>query len=918
MWYAVRCKVVQRGVLPLLLANILTACGGGGGGGNVTLTTNNQGADPVLLEVPVAYVRRPLTEDAPDVRDPLAFFPGAELFVRERSAATAEDIDVNARIRAIVAEEEGVEPQDIVLDIKGVESSFDGNTLVFAVRAVPEPVDANLDDTTWNLWTYDLETRTAGYVIASRIKRNEGVEAGGGHDIAPHFLPDDRIVFSSTRQVTSQGRQLNEGRIQLFAALTESGGSPAAVLHLYDPQLRGEEFRQISFNLSHDLDPTVLASGEILFSRWNNTAGSHVSLYRLDPSGLELAPVFGFHSDAAGGVYTQPRELDDGRLVSVLRRPASPTRGGDIVVIDAANYSDVDVPVPARAGLAGSGQASLTPNEVRIDGLLSRGGQYGSLYPLRDGTGRLLVTWSDCRVLDARDASRSQPCSLQPDNEQAAPPLYGAWVYNPGDDTQRPVVLAEPGFVISEIAAAEPRDFPDLVPLPESYNPELAVSGQGQLVIGSVYDLDGVDSSPEGIARHATPGTPAYAARPARFLRIVQPVPIPVDEVFEIPGFASGVAGGRNFREILGYVPVEPDGSVTVALPAGRPFTFDIVNERGRRIGARHNYWLQLAPGEMLACNGCHDHSTGAAHGRPGAEPAPANPGARTLAGGSLGFPAVRDTLFAERPGQSMAQVWNQHNPVDNIASVDRALTLAPAYTDEWAAAGATPSPDIDDRAYSPDWLDIPPERAIVVNSFDPGQPSRIVINYIDHIQPIWERPREARAGPDAVLADTCVGCHSDALGTRVPAGQLDLTAAASDIDPDHLRSYRELLTGDNEQWLNAGGMPVDRQRLCTELDEDGNAIETLVNVSLSSPARGGSANASDRFFRCFEGGACGPPAAPPVPDNCVEEGEPVPATGNTVDHVGWLSEPELHLISEWLDLGAQYFNNPFDERLVE
>ena len=29
--------------------------------------------------------------------------------------------------------------------------------------------------------------------------------------------------------------------------------------------------------------------------------------------------------------------------------------------------------------------------------------------------------------------------------------------------------------------------------------------------------------------------------------------------------------------------------------------------------------------------------------------------------------------------------------------------------------------------------------------------------------------------------------------------------------------------------------------------------------------------------------------------------------------HAGDLSTAELRLISEWLDLGAQYFNNPFD-----
>src|SRR5207248_2773490 len=36
-------------------------------------------------------------------------------------------------------------------------------------------------------------------------------------------------------------------------------------------------------------------------------------------------------------------------------------------------------------------------------------------------------------------------------------------------------------------------------------------------------------------------------------------------------------------------------------------------------------------------------------------------------------------------------------------------------------------------------------------------------------------------------------------------------------------------------------------------------------------------------------------------------------ATGSGSTHAGWLSPAELRLLSEWLDIGAQYFNNPFD-----
>jgi hypothetical protein len=36
-------------------------------------------------------------------------------------------------------------------------------------------------------------------------------------------------------------------------------------------------------------------------------------------------------------------------------------------------------------------------------------------------------------------------------------------------------------------------------------------------------------------------------------------------------------------------------------------------------------------------------------------------------------------------------------------------------------------------------------------------------------------------------------------------------------------------------------------------------------------------------------------------------------ATGAASTHAGWMSPSELRLLSEWLDIGAQYFNNPFD-----
>lgn len=922
-----------KGFATIGLLMALTACSGGGGGGDrITLASGDQAEDPVVLEVPIAYVRRPVPEDSIDLRDPLAFNPGATLLVRERSAATAEEIDLTPQLRAVVAEELQVEADTLAVDVKDLESSYDGNTLLFAARIVPEPVAANLEQTTWNLWTYDFESGEANYLIPSRIKRNEGLETGGAQDIAPHYLPDDRIVFSSTRQVISQGRQLNEGRSQLFSALDEDRRSPAAVLHIYDPQQRQAEFTQISFNLSHDLDPVVQADGHILFSRWNNTVGDHISLYRITPAGAALSPVYGFHSensgtDGAAIAFSKPRELANGQLLALAQPTVNTTLGGELIVIDAANYAEYERGTWNNVTATGPGHTGLVDADIRSDQLLARGGRYGAAYPLRDGTDRLLLTWSECRVIDA-DANPAQtpeagdylPCTLQADNDNPAPPLYGAWIYDPAQNTQKPVVLAQEGQWVSEIIAAENRDFPDLLGQADNYDAALAVAGEGRLLIDSVYDEDGDDASPAGIANHARPGSDRYRQRPARFLRLIQPVPLPDDDIVDIPGFAYGVTRAFGFREIAGYVPVEPDGSVGVRIAASRPFSFEILNAAGKRIGARHNYWLQVAPGETLHCSGCHNHSSGLPHGRLDSQPVSANPGAISLASGATGFPGTNASdLFAAGPGQTMAQTWNFQRPEGNEVEAQRPLDIHPTYTDQWSASDLTPDTAIDDRAYDPAWTDIPAEQPLVVPSLDPGEPSRIVINYLDHIQPIWTRVRTAVLDAEENPVDNCLGCHSDADGTAVSAGQLDLSDASSDIDPDHVRSYRELLSADSEQWLDNNDAVSDRLRRCTETDADGNTVELTVTLPIGASARAGSALASTRFFSCFEGGNCGRNPSAALPDNCTEdEGTPVPATRNTVDHTGMLSAAELRLIAEWLDLGGQYYNNPFDARLVE
>ena len=155
------------------------------------------------------------------------------------------------------------------------------------------------------------------------------------------------------------------------------------------------------------------------------------------------------------------------------------------------------------------------------------------------------------------------------------------------------------------------------------------------------------------------------------------------------------------------------------------------------------------------------------------------------------------------------------------------------------------------------------------------------MINYEQHIHPLWSLPRVNGALQDRTC--TTAGCHTfvgPMATVQQPQAQLDLTDGPSQQEPDHFNAYQELLANDNA--TDAAG--VDLLVPSGQLDINGNPILVTVPVNASmSPA---GAVASNAFFSRFD-------------------------VGGT--HAGDLSPAELRLIAEWLDLGAQYFNNPFD-----
>jgi hypothetical protein len=877
--------------------------------GHAPGVAGGQTLTPGVTNFPLAYVKRPVVQkDFDNVRDLITSITGGDLYLRNQASAGGAEVNVTGSITKGMG------------DVRDLDVSPDGTKIVFSLRLPLNPKKPNTDVTqpNWHLYQYDATTGLVTQLTTDDIT--------AGHDVGARYLPDGRIVFSSSRQLGTQSILLDEGRPQ-YQAQTDDRSQSIFLLHVMNGD--GTQMHQISFNTNHDFAPSVLSNGQIIFSRWEVTNGAdQVSLYRANPDGSALELYYGANSHATGAniagtnnnvvQFLNARELASGELVSIVRPFMGTGLGGDIVQINAANFVEIhQASTPSVGGSTGTAQSSATTLGVTTDANMpSLGGRFISVFPLYDGTNRMLVSWSPCLVLDTTvTPNATRVCTSSNTtgtNVQLAPAQYTLWVYDLDKGTLSPLLSADAGTMVVEPVILQPRTpapttLVDAAPLPGQAQ-NMNNAGVGLLDISSVYDVDGADTAVPAIAGVSNPATADFYTRPYRFVRVQKSVEIPGKTVRKINNSAFGPAG-MGMREILGYAPVQPDGSVQIQVPANVPFTIDIVDVNARRISARHTSWMQVMPGETKTCNGCHSTANMTSHGRSGLT-VPVNPGAPTT---GQPFPNTNPALFANT-GETMAQTLaritcsNGLTPSTpttvngNPTPCSQILNSDVIYDGVWTV-GTTPPAGQVDTLFSYLYADATPTAPTNANCATWSAQCRSTIHYAVtlagvatpnlFIQSLWEKA--GRLAPDGITPAVCVTCHNPvnaAAMVQVPQGQLDLTSSASSGDPTVITSYEELLFPHNEQTLNMGvlqdllvpGPPGPTDPVT------GLPTTTMVPVSLASPMAAGSAAGSTTFLRMFDGSF----------DDMV------------LNHTGYLSPAELRLISEWLDIGGQFFNDPF------
>ena len=804
-------------------------------------------------DVAIAYVKRPVSSIG-NPTDAMRFTKGGNLFMRMAASPSAEEINITAR----VTNGNG--------DVSDPEVSFDGKRILFSMRP-----SANKH---WELWEYNIESSSLYPLLQS----------DRFDDVDPAYLPDGRIVFSSNRQERARSLRADNGEPD-YQHRDEYEREKVINLHIFDPE--DDSIKQISFNQSHDRNPTVLLDGRIMFSRWDHVGQrNQFSIFTTKPDGTGVFIEYGAHSP--GNSFLHPREISSGLLLSSLMPLSRTHEGGAVVVIDLKNFTENNDPAPdGNASPEAQGQTQITPTVNYVSNAVSPNGRYTSPYPLGDNSGRILVSYSVSRPQSETDPLTGVESLVE------STPHYNLVILDPAEGTQLPVVIASKDFAILDGIVIAPKTEPQIIPDFVSTS-DITDKTPGFLSVSSVYDTDHLGRmgnavtldpdldeildaatkreiiptlpNPDTKAKHTRianiellkdPASMHPDERPARFIRITRAVPPP-------PGLSRETIGETDLemQQILGYSEVEPDGSVKIQVPSDTPLSIAVLDKNGRAF-QMHSSWLQVRPGEDRACNGCHSPRRGnpinnndvrAQHinSLPSMQP---NGSGETMATtrhikGLGGKPPVKDISYTD--------IWSD----DSIPGVSKGSDINIDYDGLRGKEG------------------LGGLSAASVQKLETG-----IINYEEHIQPLWNLDRGS---------STCTSCHNnndpDDLGQSGSQG-LDLRAEKS--GSGRLISYEDLLIGDPV--LDSEGNPVFRL-------DDGEIIlersEAYVRAGIS--INSGLARGSYLIEKLAEEELRAPHVLNP--------------DGQLVNHSSMMNDSEIRLLTEWIDIGGQYLNEAYDD----
>ena len=375
-------------------------------------------------------------------------------------------------------------------------------------------------------------------------------------DIQPAYLPNNRIVFSSTREPKYIHCQRN-----LMASL-------------FLMEADGGNIRQIGFNTLFEGRSSLLADGRILYSRWEYVDKHFSSAYGLwtaNPDGTAQALLY-------GGLTWQPGAMLDARAIPGSSRLACifssvhDSEWGAMVVVDPAVGND-------------GPRTWIHSWPSNIQPLLAKRNEPGRIKEF-DVFAGVTPKYAMPHPL----SEKYFLCSRTVGGGNNGMALFLADVF--GNETL--LHLEAPGCFQPVPLAARPT--PPVIP--DRTDPQ---RDSGMVYVSDVYQGD------------AMRGVPRTAVKTLRIVEAPAKLTYPPAEVGDWTPPDDSHAhhptavnwNHYNNKQILGTVPVEADGSAYFELPAHRFVYFQLLDEHGMMIQSMRS-GTSVLPGEVAGCVGCH------------------------------------------------------------------------------------------------------------------------------------------------------------------------------------------------------------------------------------------------------------------------------------------------------------------------
>jgi hypothetical protein len=608
------------------------------------------------IDYDIVYVRAPRHGDNvnsfwPEATTPLMPEPDADLMLLHANG-TEEVLFDSGSCGAVI------DPQ----------VSYDARSVVFAYYANVCPDNLNtqrglnnehaLSYSGADIYRIDLVTRAVTRLTFQEFTPNTGNGANfdcltpftncpnvGVFNTGPCFLPDGRIVFTTTRDNLVPNKMTNGGQRAMQLFVMDGDGRNAHPIG--------------ALNVASAIHPFVLKDGRVVFTSWENQGARDdrvFTLWAVRPDGTSFEPFSGFGDGPFAHHFMT--QISDGSIVVCRYYNLNNNGFGELYRFPVAGTPGAPLfqPIPPDSGppdqipMQRVGYTRITPFTNAED--LPSPCQIGDLpYPAvpcpggnnsRVGkfTHPTAAPANEMLVVYTRGAANHNGIYV---GEGLAAPYYDGGIYRMRGDA----VLNNPNDLV--LVKNDPNyneQWPRaVVPYQRIYGvstptalPELPIDGSLDGRLGQATPLALIGSS-SLISRDTRPfradrfyrhenfgdrnwvfqGADAglYSDTDIYGLRILALQPV-TDRSY--PNNGRGFASHFSERmRILGEIPVRKEGvidaqgnvdtSFLAKIPADVPFTFQTLDRNGLVLNSSQT-WHQVRPGEKrYDCGGCHAHS---------------------------------------------------------------------------------------------------------------------------------------------------------------------------------------------------------------------------------------------------------------------------------------------------------------------